>query len=297
MIDEEELNIWIETQAFQLQRAAKTYLKVGVSVLTSKQGQFPQDIKSMYQSSLASFRHFIGRDTELFVSLTKEPNRGEVQQLSELYVTPTLGVLLEMGQWDAASDKLAAILQELEEEWRDSQEHILETYFAIASSIASLIHRTKKWLADTIGDDFYIVNSGHPMLTVNELRNWSERVIASYRRSASSEEKDSRNSIIRKVQDFITHNPGTASLQTISANVYLNPSYLSKIYKLETGEGISEYTLRVRMEKAIVLLEHSPEKIYEISTLLGYQKPSYFIHLFKKHYGITPQEYRNKLGL
>ena len=189
------------------------------------------------------------------------------------------------------------VVSELEEEWRDSQEHILEAYFAIASSISSLIHRTKKWLADTIGEDFYTVTSGQPMQTVDELRNWSERVIASYRRSVSSVEKDSRNSIIRKVQDCIAQNPGTASLQTISSSVYLNPSYLSKIYKLETGEGISEYTLRIRMENAILLLEQSPEKIYEISTLLGYQKTSYFIHLFKKHYGITPQEYRNKLGL
>ncbi|MUT65586.1 AraC family transcriptional regulator [Paenibacillus sp. NEAU-GSW1] len=28
--------------------------------------------------------------------------------------------------------------------------------------------------------------------------------------------------------------------------------------------------------------------------MLGYQKPSYFIQLFKKHYGLTPQEYPNK---
>ncbi|NOU80175.1 response regulator [Paenibacillus sp. LMG 31459] len=293
----EDLDAWIETQAFQLQRAAKSYLKIGISVLTSKRGQFPEELGTLYQSSLASFRHFIGRDTELFVSLAQEPERGEMQQLGELYRSPTLGTLLEMGQWEAAGEKLDAILNELEEEWRDSQEHILETYFAIASSIASLIHRTKKWLADTIGDDFYTVAGGPPMQTVSELRSWSERVISSYRLSVSSVEKDSRSSIIRKVQDYIAHNPGTASLQTISSSVYLNPSYLSKIYKLETGEGISEYILRVRMEKAILLLAQSPDKIYEISVLLGYQKPSYFIQLFKKHYGMTPQEYRNKLGL
>lgn len=296
IVDEtEELNLWIESQAFQLQHAAKSYLKVGISVLLSKNGQFPKEIGSMYQSSLASFRHFIGQDTELFVSLVKDPDRGELQQLGELYRSPTLSALLEIGAWEAADEKLGAIFHELEEEWRDSQEHILETYFAIASSIASLIHRTKKWLADTIGDDFYAVAGGQPMQTVGELRSWSERVIASYRRSVSSVEKDSRSSIIRKVQEFITLNPSTASLHTISSSVYLNPSYLSKIYKLETGEGISDFILRVRMEKATTLLSQSPEKIYEISVLLGYQKPSYFIQLFKKHYGMTPQEYRNKL--
>ncbi|MNW21152.1 CFA/I fimbrial subunit D [compost metagenome] len=49
------------------------------------------------------------------------------------------------------------------------------------------------------------------------------------------------------------------------------------------------------MEIAKELLAESPNKIYEISVQLGYQKPSYFIQLFKKHYGMTPQEYRNML--
>ncbi|MNM00219.1 putative response regulatory protein [compost metagenome] len=287
---------WIENQAFQLQRAAKTYLRIGISVLTGKSGLFPADLPSLYQSSVAGFRQFIGRDAELFVSLAKEPERGEMGSLGELYRAPTLGSLLEMGQWEAAEDKADAIFRELEEHWRDSQEHILETYLNIASSIVSLIHRTKKWLADTLPEDFYALAQGRPAGSdVEELRSWTERVIAAYRRSVSMVEKDSRSSIIRKVQEYIALNPGTASLQSISAHVFLNPSYLSKVYKLETGEGISEYILQVRMEIAKELLAESPNKIYEISVQLGYQKPSYFIQLFKKHYGMTPQEYRNML--
>ncbi|MBW4082278.1 response regulator [Paenibacillus sp. S150] len=294
---EEELNGWIETQAFQLQQAAKSYLQAGISVLTSKGGLFPGELSFMYQSSLAGFRHFIGNDTELFVSLAQAPERGETQALGELYRTPTLGTLLEMGQWEAAEDKVGAIFRELEEDWPDSQEHILETYFSIASSIASLIHRTKKWLADTLGDDFFTVAGGRPLQTVSQLRSWTERVIAAYRHAVSNMDRDSRSSIIRRVQEFITQNLSAASLQTISSSVYLNPSYLSKIYKLETGEGISEYILRIRMEQAKILLSQAPDKIYEISVMLGYQKSSYFIQLFKKHYGMTPQEYRNMLGV
>lgn len=293
----EEFDIWMESQAFQLQQAAKSYLKIGISVLTSKSGIFPNDVAMMYQSSLAGFRQFIGSDNELFVSLAKEPDRGEPRLLSELYRSPNLVNLMEMGQWDGVDEKLESIFLELEEEWPGSQEHVIETYFVIASSLASMIHRTKKWLADTIGDDFYAFVNGQPISSVGELRQWTRRVIDNYRRSISDVEKDSRSSIIRKVQEFIEQNLDSASLQSISANVFLNPSYLSKIYKLETGEGISEYILRVRMEKAAVLLSQSPEKIYEISVMLGYHKPSYFIQLFKKHFGVTPQEYRNKIGV
>ncbi|WP_138493337.1 response regulator [Paenibacillus pinistramenti] len=292
-----ELDGWVETQAVQLQHAAKTYLRTGISVLASKSGQFPGDIASMYQSSLAGFRHFIGSDSELFMSLAREPERGEPRLLGELYRAPSLGTLLELGQWEAAEQKASAIFRELQEEWYGSQEHILETYLAIASSIAALIHRTKKWLADTMGEDFYAVASRQPIQSAEELQQWTQRVMDHFRRSVSGVEKDSRSAILRKVQDFIHEHLDSAALQTISEHVHLNPSYLSKIYKLETGEGISEYILRIRMEKAAVLLEKSPDKIYEISERLGYQKPSYFIQLFRRHFGLTPQEYRNKLGV
>lgn len=83
-------------------------------------------------------------------------------------------------------------------------------------------------------------------------------------------------------------------MSTIAAIVHLNPSYLPKIYKIETSEGIGEYLLRARMEQAAVLQRETREKIYGISEKQGYQKPSYFIQLFKKTFGMVPQEYRNR---
>jgi two-component system response regulator YesN len=48
------------------------------------------------------------------------------------------------------------------------------------------------------------------------------------------------------------------------------------------------------MEKALYLLKHTNKKIYEITTVLGYQNPQYFSKMFKKHYGMTPNEYRDQ---
>jgi two-component system response regulator YesN len=73
----------------------------------------------------------------------------------------------------------------------------------------------------------------------------------------------------------------------------MHPSYLSRLYKLEMGENISDYITKLKLEKSIQLLKSSTKKVYEISIEVGYQNPHYFIKLFKKHYGTTPQEYRN----
>jgi two-component system response regulator YesN len=72
----------------------------------------------------------------------------------------------------------------------------------------------------------------------------------------------------------------------------MHPVYVSKIYKLESGDNLSEYVNRIRMDKAAFLLINNQEKIYEIAAQLGYQRPHSFNHAFKKHYGVTPQEYR-----
>jgi len=62
---------------------------------------------------------------------------------------------------------------------------------------------------------------------------------------------------------------------------------------LETGENISDFITRHKMEKSRKLLISSTKKIFEIAIEVGYQNPHYFIKVFKKYFGKTPQEYRN----
>jgi AraC-like DNA-binding protein len=111
---------------------------------------------------------------------------------------------------------------------------------------------------------------------------------------SKQENKQTRPSIVGRVQTYIrSHLSEDVSLQGLSEQVYLHPAYLSKLYKERTGEGLSDYILRVKMEYAakLLLLERD-KKIYEIGLEVGYQNQSYFSQVFKKWYGMTPLEYR-----
>jgi two-component system response regulator YesN len=85
------------------------------------------------------------------------------------------------------------------------------------------------------------------------------------------------------------------SLKTLGEHVYLHPAYLSKVYKMETGEGINQYVQRLRMEKAALMLKQTASRVYEIGKLIGLPNTTYFIKQFRKDYGMTPQEYRDVL--
>lgn len=85
------------------------------------------------------------------------------------------------------------------------------------------------------------------------------------------------------------------SLQAVADTFFLNPAYLSRIFKNETGKTFNQYLSDVRMQAAVRLLLNSQLKIVEISSLVGYENVSYFVKKFKEHFECTPSEYREGL--
>lgn len=130
-----------------------------------------------------------------------------------------------------------------------------------------------------------------------ELRNWflvkTEDVC---RGMATTKEKESE-SIVAKAKAYIDENyQKDISLDEVSRMVDISPYYFSKLFKQEQGEGFIEYVTRTRMQKARQLLKNQNYNIKEICAMCGYSDPNYFSRIFKKYEGVTPSEYRERLG-
>ncbi len=85
------------------------------------------------------------------------------------------------------------------------------------------------------------------------------------------------------------------SLIMLADVVYLNPSYLSHIFKLQMGMTISEYIKDVRIARCKKMLTDPRYHIHEVAKAVGYDNASYFTRFFKKVTGMTPQTYRQQL--
>ena len=72
----------------------------------------------------------------------------------------------------------------------------------------------------------------------------------------------------------------------------LSRDYMGKRFRRRTGVTISDYCMRMRMEKAKGMLRGTNKKVYEISEELGYATVDYFTKLFKNYTGYTPAGYR-----
>jgi AraC-like DNA-binding protein len=68
--------------------------------------------------------------------------------------------------------------------------------------------------------------------------------------------------------------------------------YLSHLFKTATGESLTEYTQRSRLERAKDLLKDSELSVKEISWACGFSEESYFIRKFKDRFGLSPGLYR-----
>lgn len=83
------------------------------------------------------------------------------------------------------------------------------------------------------------------------------------------------------------------TIQQISQHVGLNSSYLSTLFKKETGHSIHSFIQNTRLETAENMLVNSNYSYSDISSTLCFSSQSHFIQLFHKKYGMTPAKYRS----
>lgn len=104
--------------------------------------------------------------------------------------------------------------------------------------------------------------------------------------------------ITDRVKEYINSNISSdLSLIKLADICFLNPAYLSRVYKQYTGETISEYISRKRIENSKNQLIKPQLKIKEIGNSVGYITPHSFTRFFKKNVGMTPKEYRERNGI
>ena len=83
-------------------------------------------------------------------------------------------------------------------------------------------------------------------------------------------------------------------LNTFAKELFMNPSYLSALFKNEVGLTLTEYVNKKRLKYSITLLEATNIPIQEVAIKCGIPDIHYFTRLFKREYDMTPREYRKK---
>lgn len=98
---------------------------------------------------------------------------------------------------------------------------------------------------------------------------------------------DVANYVRRHLSEAIT-------AQELARALFLSRPYLSRRFREETGETLTDFILREKTEEAKRLLRYSDKSLTAVSSYLGFSSPSHFSRVFKRYAGCLPREYRGK---
>lgn len=98
---------------------------------------------------------------------------------------------------------------------------------------------------------------------------------------------DAANYIQHHISEPIT-------VEKMAEELFLSRPYLSRRFKEEAGESLTDFILKEKTEEAKRLLRYSDKSLTAISNYLGFSSPSHFSRTFKKYTGYLPREYRGK---
>lgn len=205
-----------------------------------------------------------------------------------------LRVMISNKDLDGLTKFLKSCYQEFESQklpWDTIILHTLEFMNLLTEALSSQMSASISIL-DTDGSILDTLNSKK---SIEELLFWLiDLYTTSIQRIPSL---DTYSDITNCVIDYIAKHYGDSelSISSIAKALYLNYSYLCHCFKRDKQMTINDYIRKIRIKKAIELMEGGMDNISFVAEKTGFTSASYFSKQFKKSTGLSPSEYLKTL--
>jgi YesN/AraC family two-component response regulator len=140
------------------------------------------------------------------------------------------------------------------------------------------------------------IKKAHQARSVRTLWELHKGMLLEYAKNVAKVQEDYHFSpLVRQCRSYIRehlHQP--LFVYDIAEALHVSRSYLSRVYKRETGETISRFIRHEKVSEAKILLRHTSFSVADIGQQLGYCSQSHFTDVFRKETGMTPNRFRKK---
>lgn len=132
--------------------------------------------------------------------------------------------------------------------------------------------------------------------TVEELQNMTNNLIRSVIETFGTIRSVKNNALIESVIAYLNDNytDPDITLNSTAGQFYVNSSYLSRLFKQQTGTAFIRYLTELRLNRAAKLLTTTSERSYAVAQEVGFRDAKYFSTCFRKYFGVTANDYRSK---
>lgn len=142
--------------------------------------------------------------------------------------------------------------------------------------------------------DYYIqkVDGCRDIAKIIALRNHAVEELT--RRVEEHKKRTSQSNYVSRCMDYVNlHYREKIYLNDVAELLGLSTSYLSRLFKKESGMTLQDYICKVRVERAANLLKYSDESIARIAEYVNFPSQSYFGRVFLEQMQMTPKQYRD----
>ncbi len=155
--------------------------------------------------------------------------------------------------------------------------------------------RDKRWpLKEVLGEHMHYFTHMDALVSREQIREWLRGCLQRIMAYMDNHRNHTKNKLIQSVIEMIEeHLDQDLSLNTIAERLFVNYSYLSRLFKLEVGIPYSQYILSKKMHIAKQLLLEGAQ-VGEAAARFGYLNVSFFSRQFQRYWGVLPSDIKAK---
>lgn len=168
-------------------------------------------------------------------------------------------------------------------------------FFNIISTYLKIINTVSPNHTDFLGENFDPIQQLFTYQTADEIhgkaKHLYDRLTVTFQKGLTDRGTQMFQDIVGLIESHLSNS--SLGLPFIAEHLNVTPQYVSSFFKKYSGQNITDYITRQRIDKAKRLLEETHLANAQIAEMVGYTSTVVFIRSFKKLEGVTPGKYRD----
>ena len=276
----------------QIQNEIQNILGLKVSASLCDNEHDIKNIRKAYKSAKQAMRYRSFYEGDIIYYSDIDYN-SETRCQYPFEIEEKLHNAIRLNNEENATRTLEALIDRIISDNQDWPRGVFLAIVQLYSSLLRLANELNIKLHDT-GEDGIILQSLFEVFD----RQKTTMLFMSYVRNILSKLSDFRNDRVawhyNKIRRLINNRymDSSLSLDAISDEIGLSPSYITRILKNYGNCSFSQLLTDIRMQKSHEYLRESDLKVAEIAERVGFSSSKYFINVFKKSTGMTPGQFK-----
>ncbi len=289
--------VQVYNQTESIRKHVKDYLKLKVSIGISRNYHDFVDAPLAHQESLdaLAYRTRLGQESILFIDEVQTDAQQNFRYPREL----EFKILEAVRQLDyvQATEGLSRFIERFYENQVNHYDY--QTFLGrLFNNLMGIVQDAGSSVQEVFDKNIYTSDILQRIHAPEQIQDWFEKeILQPLMGWIEDRQKKQAVNISKEIIDEIQQNyDQDLSIELFAARLNYHPSYISRVFKKDTGINFTEYLSEYRIEVSKKWLKDTDMKISDIAEKLRYSTASNFNRNFKKIVKVTPSQYRDQFN-